>query len=167
MYTGRQLKAPSRSRCRRCLRILAIFRPAAPDEAARLFLLFSFSMSRVTISPALRREEKWQLLGIYTLDKFAFGSRWKQISGNYASIKNIYIYRSFLNSEKNPFIFILIFWRMESFFIRNYSFTKALSRLLKQSLCKWKKTYIKEKQNKTRRKKRCSYIKQPRAYEYF
>lgn len=69
IYTGRQLKAPSRSRCRRCLRILAIFRPAASDEAARLFLLFSSSMSRATISPALRREEKWQLLGIYTVDR--------------------------------------------------------------------------------------------------
>jgi len=37
--TSRQLESPSRSRCRRCLRILAIFRPAAPNEARFFFLL--------------------------------------------------------------------------------------------------------------------------------
>jgi len=37
--TNRQLGNPSRSRCRRCLRILAIFRPAASDKAARFFFL--------------------------------------------------------------------------------------------------------------------------------
>lgn len=57
-----QLEAPSRSRCRRCLRILAIFRPAAPDETVRLYF-FSFLMSHVAISPVPQREE-WQLLGV-------------------------------------------------------------------------------------------------------
>jgi len=37
--TNRQLGNPSRSRCRRCLRILAIFRLAASDKAARFFFL--------------------------------------------------------------------------------------------------------------------------------
>lgn len=64
IQTSRQLEAPSRLRCRRCLRILAIFRPAASDEATRLFLFFSFLMLHVAISPVPRREEKWQLLRI-------------------------------------------------------------------------------------------------------
>lgn len=56
IHTSRQLEAPSRSRCRRCLRILAIFRPAAPDEATRFFLFFScVAYCYFTCSPERRK----------------------------------------------------------------------------------------------------------------
>lgn len=64
IYTSRQLEAPSRPRCRRCLRILAIFRPAASDEATCNFL-FSLFMSHAAISPVPRRGGKWQLLRLW------------------------------------------------------------------------------------------------------
>lgn len=53
-----QLEAPSRSRCRRCLRILAIFRPAAPDENSSPLLFFFLSSCRMLPSHLFRREKK-------------------------------------------------------------------------------------------------------------
>jgi len=58
VHTSRQLEASFRSQCRRCLRILAIFRPAAPDEATCPFIFFFFSYivcCYLTSSPEKRK----------------------------------------------------------------------------------------------------------------
>lgn len=72
-----QLEAPSRSRCRRCLRILAIFRPAAPDENSSPLLFFFFphvACCHLTCS-AERRRVATVGSTVIVENKFVFG--WK------------------------------------------------------------------------------------------